>query len=169
MCLFGLEPDDRRPRPVRPFLPPPVDVVHKQQLCRTFSVKLFFTQAPEDLMTKFVDCLVQLPNLKTLEILSVSSRAPVSKALKQKHARFLSICELRITHACHHFIRNCPNLENLTLTDGLDIHSLYTIHSHSKGLKRIAGVNFTRHYGQGLHGEPEPIIQPEQPLKGGAL
>jgi len=55
-------------------------------------------------MSKFVDCLVQLPNLRTLEILNISSRVPVSKAHEWKHARFLSIRELRIAHACHHFI-----------------------------------------------------------------
>ena len=92
-------------------------------------------------MTKFVDCLVRLPNLKTLEILRVSSRGPVSKALKRKYARFPSIRELRITHACHHFIRNCPNLENLIFTNGLDMHSPASIRSHGGGLKRIAGVD----------------------------
>ena len=92
-------------------------------------------------MTKFVDCLVRLPNLKTLEILSVSSRAPISKVLNRKCARFPSIRELRITHACHHFIRNCPNLENLTFTDGFDVHSPASIRSHGGGLKRVAGVD----------------------------
>ena len=105
-------------------------------------------------MTKFIDCLVRLPNLKTLEILSVGSRAPISKALNRKHARFPSIQELRITHACHRFIRNCPNLESLILTDGFDIHSPHTIRSHGMGLKRVAGVSvFSRHYGQGVRGE----------------
>ena len=105
-------------------------------------------------MTKFVDCLVQLPNLKTLEILSISSRDPISKALKQEHARFPSIRELRITHDCHHFVRNCPNLENLTLTDGFDIFSPYTIRWYGTGLKRIAGVDVsTRHYWNGVYGE----------------
>jgi len=92
-------------------------------------------------MTKFVDCLVRLPNLKTLEILRVSSRAPVSKALKRKHAIFPSIRVLRITHASHHFIRNCPNLEDLTFTTGLDTHAFTTLRSHGNGLKRIMGVN----------------------------
>ena len=102
-------------------------------------------------MTKFVDCLVQLPNLKTLEILSVSSRAPISKVLKRKYARFPSIRELRITHACHHFIRNCPNLENLTFTNGFDMHSPASVRSHGVGLKRVAGVNVSS--GRGIYGE----------------
>jgi len=128
-----------------------LNAVHKHQLCRAFSVQLCFDWAPEDLMTKFVDCLVRLPNLKTLEILSVSSRAPVSKALKRKYARFPSIRELRITHACHHFIRNCPNLENLTLTNGFDMHSPASIRSHGGGLKRIAGVDI--YSVRGVYGE----------------
>ena len=141
-------------------------MIHKQQLCRSFSVKLSFEWAPKDLMVKFIDCLIRLPNLKTLEILSVSSRAPISKALKWKHAIFPTIRELRITHDCHHFIRNCPNLENLTLTDGFDIYSPDTVRSHGVGLKRIAGVNvFTRHYGEGVGGESEQIVQSEQPLR----
>ena len=119
-------------------------------------------------MTRFIDCLVRLPNLKTLEILGASSRAPISKALKWKHAVFPSIRELRITHECHHFIKNCPNLENLTLTDGFDVHSPDTVRSHGMGLKRVAGVNvFTRHYGQGVYGESRQIIQSERPLKRG--
>ena len=103
-------------------------------------------------MTKFVDCLVRLPNLKTLEILNVSSRAPISKALKRKHAIFPSIRELRITHACHQFIRNCPNLENLTFTNGFDTHSPTTILSHGERLKRVAGVNIC-YRNRGVYGE----------------
>lgn len=91
-------------------------------------------------MEKFVNCLVELPNLKTLEILHVSSRAPVSKALRRKYAVFPGIRVLRITNACHHFIRNCPNLEDLTFTAGLDKHASETLRSHGRGLKRIAGV-----------------------------
>ena len=132
------------------LLPRKLMVPHGR-LCRNFSVRLCFSLAPEDLMTKFVDCLVQLSNLKTLEILSVSSRAPISKALKRKYAVFPSIRELRITHACHHFIRNCPNLEHLTFTSGLDTHAPVTVHSHGKGLKRIAGVDV--YCGRGVYGE----------------
>lgn len=102
-------------------------------------------------MTRFVDCLVRLPNLKTLEILSVSSRAPIPKALKRKYAKFPSICELRITHACHHFIKNCPNLETLTFVNGLDTHAPVTICSHGGGLKRITGVD--AYHCQGAGGE----------------
>jgi len=105
-------------------------------------------------MTKFVDCLLRLPNLKTLEILRVDSRTPVPKALKRKSAQFPSIRELRITQECHHFIRKCPNLENLTLTDGFDKHSVATVSSHGGGLKRFAGMDvYTNYCGQGIKGE----------------
>lgn len=102
-------------------------------------------------MTEFVNCLVRLPNLKTLEILSASPRAPISKALRRKHAIFPSIRELRISQACHHFIRNCPNLENLIFTSVLDTHAPTTVQSHGKGLRRIAGVDVYSPWS--LHGE----------------
>jgi hypothetical protein len=102
-------------------------------------------------MKKFVDCLVGLPNLKTLEILAANCRAPISKALKRKYAIFPSIRELRITQACHHFIKNCPNLEDLTFVTGLDIHASATVHSHGKKLERIAGVDV--YSSCGLNGE----------------
>ena len=116
-------------------------MTHKHRLCRTFSIDLYFPHAPKDLMKKFVECLVRLPNLKTLEILRVSSRAPISKALKRKNATFPGVRVLRITHASHHFIRNCPNLEDLTFTTGLDTHTFTTLRSHGSGLKRIMGVD----------------------------
>ena len=117
-----------------------IDVAHKWYLPRTFSVCLHLSLAPEDLITKFVECLVQLSNLKTLEILGAGPRAPISRALKRKYATFPSIRELRIIPACHHFIKNCPNLESLTFTRPLDTHAPATIISHAKGLRRIAGV-----------------------------
>ena len=84
-------------------------------------------------------------------ILKVSSRKPISKALKRKYATFPSIRALRITHACHFFIRNCPNLEDLTFTDGFDTYAPATIRSHGKGLKRLAGVD--AECSRGLSGE----------------
>ena len=101
-------------------------------------------------MTKFVDCLVRLSNLKTLEILGAGPRAPISKALKRKYATFPSIRELRITPACHHFIKNCPNLDSLIFTRSLDTHAPATILSHGERLRSITGVPV--HRWRGMHG-----------------
>ena len=98
-----------------------------------------------------MECLVQLPNLKTLEILGAGPRAPISKALESKSAVFPSILELRISPACHYFIKNCPNLENLIFTRSLDMYATSTLMSHGEGLKRIAGLSVYR--GCGMEGE----------------
>ena len=158
------EPCNRCFCPVCAIFLPHFTIAHEHQPYRTFSVELPFSIAPEDLMTKFIDCLVRLPNLKTLEILSVSSRAPISKALRRKYAIFPSIRILRITHACHHFIRNCPNLEDLTFTTGLDTHAPTTIRSHGKGLRRIAGVDV--YCPLNLSGELEKIVWSGKSLRG---
>lgn len=129
----------------------PVDLAHKWYLSRAFSVYLHLSLSPEDLMIKFVDCLVRLSNLRTLEILGAGPRVPISKALRRKYATFPSIRELRIAPACHHFIKNCPNLESLTFTRALDTHAPATVLSHGKGLKRIAGVPV--HRWRGMHGK----------------
>lgn len=92
-------------------------------------------------MVKFVDCLVRLPNLKTLDILGAGPRTPISKALKRKYATFPSIRELRIVPACHHFIKKCPNLETLIFARTLDRHAPSTVLSYGGGLKRVAGVS----------------------------
>jgi len=126
-------------------------VTHKQYVSRTFSVHLYFQRAPEGLMETFVNCLLRLPNLRTLEILGAGPRVPISTALKRKHVTFPSIRELRITSAAHYFIRNCPNLEDLTFTSGLDTHAHTTVLLHGKGLKRIAGVDVYSWHG--AHGE----------------
>ena len=70
--------------------------------------------APKDLMNKFVDTLARLPNLRTLELLSVSRRGPVTAGLKRKCANFPSIREMAVNVTYPDFIRSCPNLEGLT-------------------------------------------------------
>lgn len=151
VCLPVYEPGNRRLRPVRPVLPLRLTVAQRQHFYRTFSVNLYFMHSPEDLMTKFVECIVRLPNLKTLEILNVGSRAPISKALRRKHAIFPSVRELRITPACHHFIKKCPNLESVTFVREMDTHAPSTLRTHGKGLRRIAGV--TLYCGHGVPGQ----------------
>ena len=76
-------------------------------------VDLSFSDTPKDLMMKFVDALVRLPNLKTLDLWDVSHRSPVTRGLKRKCAEFPSIREKTIRSAYPDFIRSCPNLESL--------------------------------------------------------
>ena len=83
---------------------------HQLRLRRVLSVDLFFKDAPKDLMTKFVDVLVQTPNLRKLELLGVTHRSPVTKGLKRKYARFPNIREITICSKYPDFIRSCPNL-----------------------------------------------------------
>ena len=120
---------------------------------RTFSVDLGFRAAPEDLMTRFVECLVRLPNLKTLEILGVRPRASVSEALDRECAMFPSIRELRVTQSCHSLIRKCPNLEGLIFTNGFDMDTLTTVSSLDGELKRVAGLAFYDTFPVGVNGK----------------
>ena len=93
-------------------------------------------------MIEFAECLAQLPNLKTLEILSVDSQTrPISKAFRHKRVTLPSIRELRIVPACHDFIKNCPNLEELIFTRPTDTDALSAILSRGEGLKRLAGMS----------------------------
>ena len=142
-----LEPSNCRLRPVRTIIPLHLIVPREQYFYSTFSVRLPPMRYPQDLIDKFVECIVRLPNLKTLEVLEVRARAPISKALRRKHAIFPTIRELRITPACHHFIRKCPNLKDLTFTTTMDTYAPSTLLAYGKGLRRVAGVT------GGVHGE----------------
>ena len=94
-------------------------------------------------MIKLVECISRLPNLKTLEILRVQSRGPISPALRRKHAIFPSVRELCIAPTCHQFIRSCPNLETLTFTRRMTINSSTVLLSYGRGLNRVAGVDIS--------------------------
>ena len=117
--------------------------------CRTLSVILWFKEAPRDLMKQFVNCLVQLPNLNTLEILDVSSWLHISTYFsRRRNVTFPRIRVLRIRSTCHLFIKKCPNLEDLTFTNILNSHALNTIKYDGKALKRVAGVNLSHVNGE---------------------
>ena len=98
--------------------------------------------APKDLMNKFVGTLARLPNLRTLELLSVSRRGPVTAGLKRKCANFPSIREMAVNVTYPDFIRSCPNLEGLTFRSILSSSGYSALKSYGAGLKRITGVNF---------------------------
>lgn len=111
--------------------------------CRTLSVDLYFKYAPKDLMSKFIDCLVRLPNLRTLEIFSTSHLSPITRGLKRKSARFPSVRELAISNRTAKFIGSCPNVETVIAPDLLTLEGATILSSHGKGLeklKRVIGV-----------------------------
>ena len=103
---------------------------------------LRFKDAPKDLMTKFVDTLVRLPNLRTLELLNVSHRSPVTTGLKRKCAKFPNIREMTVDATYPDFIRSCPNLKVLTFRYGLSYRAYTALESYGAELKRVAGVDF---------------------------
>jgi len=91
-------------------------------------------------MSKFVDVLVRLPNLRTLELLSVSHRGPVTRGLKRKCAKFPNIREMVICSTYPDFIRSCPNLESLTFRRGSP-KDRNALRSYGGELKRVGGLN----------------------------
>ena len=104
---------------------------------------LSFKDAPKDLMTKFVDVLVRLPNLRVLDLLDVTHRSPVTRGLKRKCARFPNIREMTVCSTYPDFIRSCPNLESLTFRRGSPGDS-NALSSYGAELKRLGGVGIYR-------------------------
>lgn len=107
---------------------------------RVFSVDLQFKHAPKDLMKKFVDTLVRLPNLRRLELLDVSHRSPITVGLKRKRASFPNIREILVNCTYPDFIKSCPNLESMSFRRGLDECGCRAMESYGTGLKRVTGV-----------------------------
>ena len=92
-------------------------------------------------MDKFIDTLVRLPNLGTLELLNVSDGSPVTTVLERKCAKFPNIHEMTVDATCLNYIRSCPNIEDLTLRYGLSYTGYTALKSYGAGLKRVAGVD----------------------------
>jgi len=93
-------------------------------------------------MTKFVDCLVRLPNLRTLDILSATNIDPVTKGFGRKCARFPSIRELAIHNELVKFVGSFPNVESIEVIE-YSHGSAEVLGLHGKGLKklkRVAGI-----------------------------
>jgi len=110
---------------------------------RVLGVDLNFKRAPEDLMEKFVDCLVLLPHLWSLKIYSVSNVGSFTQGFEQKRPRFLSIGHLGIKNEWAKFIETCPNVESVQFTSGLSRSGAKILSSCGKELhklKRIIGV-----------------------------
>lgn len=94
-------------------------------------------------MKKFIDCLIQLPNLRTLEVFSASHITPITKGLKRKSARFSSVRELVITNRTAKFVGSCPGVETVMAPDQLSLNGAEILNSYStvlKKLKRVIGI-----------------------------
>ena len=105
---------------------------------------LNFRSAPEDLMTKFIGCLVLLPNLRTLEAFGPSRDGLPPGGLMLKSTPFPSICELKINKTTMELVGRCPNVEGLTVRGTLSSGGAALLGScgkELKKLKRIAGVH----------------------------
>ena len=130
---------------------------HGVSLFRALSVDLNFENASKDPMTKLVDCLVLLPNLRTLEVFSAIcartvERVPwwqepcsrtIERGLWKEYAQFPSIRELRISDMTVMFIGSCRNVESIIVTDGLTRDSARALCSYRKKLgklKRVVGI-----------------------------
>ena len=100
---------------------------------------LWVTKVTKDLMTKFVDCLVRLPNLRTLDIFTTSNIDPTKQELERECARFPGIRELWVCGSFVEFAGNCPNVESVTVTSAL-IQHIEILCLHGRWLKRFAGV-----------------------------
>ena len=103
---------------------------------------LYFELAPNDLMKKFVDTLLRLPNLTRLELLRVRRRTSVTKALKPKRAIFPNIREMVVEDTYPDFIKSCPNLESLTFRHRFVESASRAIEMYGAGLKRVTGIGF---------------------------
>jgi hypothetical protein len=112
-------------------------------LCRTLSVYLYFKPAPKDFMTKFVDCLIQLPNLRTLEVFGTDDVECIKKGLGRESAQFPGIRELGISDGTAKFVENCPNVETITALHQLSLAGATILGSHGnklRELKRAVGI-----------------------------
>jgi len=92
-------------------------------------------------MTKFVDVLTRLPNLRTLDLLSVSNRVPVTLGLVESEiAKFPSIREMSVCVTYPDFIGSCPNLESLTFRRGFWNLCSKALRDYGAELKRVGGI-----------------------------
>ena len=103
---------------------------------------LCLTEATKDLMTIFIDCLVRLPNLITLDVFNTSDISRVACGLERTCARFPNIRELWVHGVSVVFIESCPNVESVTTTGvyPLNIEFLCAHGKKLKRLKRVAGI-----------------------------
>lgn len=108
-------------------------------LSRALSVDLRLIHATKDFMTVFIDCLVLLPNLTTLDVFIVDDISHAISGLERKCARFPNIRELWAHGVSVVFVRSCPNVESVTTT-GIYPQGVEVLCTHGKKLKRLKRV-----------------------------
>ena len=105
---------------------------------RTISADLWFCDAPRGLTAKFVNCLAQLPNLRTLEVFG--SYTPDMRGFKRNPAQFPSVRELVIDNGTAEFIKRCPNVETIISPKPLSSIGATILNSEGRKLKRLKRV-----------------------------
>ena len=116
---------------------------HAVLLCRTVAVDLHIQQSTWDTMEKFVECLIQLPNLRTLEVFSAGDPYSITRELERKSARFPGVRELGISDGTAQFAGSCPNVETITALfefSSKDARVLGFYGGRLKKLKRVVGI-----------------------------
>jgi len=102
-------------------------------------VDLCLTNATKDFMSIFVDCLVRLPNLITLDVFNTGEISHVARGLERTCARFPNIRELWVHSLSVVFVGSCPNVESVTTT-GVYPPNVELLCAHGKKLKRLKRV-----------------------------
>ena len=84
-------------------------------LLRTMTIDLA-CDGTDGIFETFVGCLAALPNLHTLEVISMGNHysEPLRKALEG--IRLPQIMTLILPSMAHHLLRHCPNVDDLTCT-----------------------------------------------------
>ena len=101
---------------------------------------LLFVSRGENLVKLFVDCLVRLPNLRSLEVFCPAWHAgSLTKELELECAQLPSIRDLGVSRVSIP-VRGCPNVESITVSRGFftDIEMLCT---YGRRLRRVAGIS----------------------------
>ena len=101
---------------------------------------LRFGDTQMDFMTKFVDCLVRLPNLRTLDVFDTSRSDLVARGLEQKCVRFPGVRELWVSNNTVKFAGSCPNVKSIIAPHGLGWHYTEILSSYRKTLGKLESL-----------------------------
>ena len=109
---------------------------------RTISVDLHFGDAPGGLGAGFINCLAQLPNLRTLGVFCTGA-IPDVRPLGRNLTQFPGVRELVIVNETAKFVGRCPNVETIISPQPLSSIGATILNSVGrklKKLKRVVGV-----------------------------